>query len=576
MSDALGLLRRPLCFVAGFSFFVNLLLLAPALFMLQVFDRVLASQSRETLLVLLVGMAVAFGLMLALDYLRSRLQGVAGSLLSDALSPSVATQMLAQSARHGSRAMVEGLRDVGVLRNLFSSQGLLAVFDAPWAVVYVAVIWLAHPALGMAAAAASLLMLALAFVNDRITRQGIEGVQREAGIAARYLESSMQNAQVVQSLGMADALIGRWRVMSAKVAALQAPTARRSVGMAAVTRTTRQAVQVLMQALGAYLVITGEGTPGIMVATTILLGRALAPVEQVVGSWRLLAEGRLAFRRLRSTLDAAQHLPPRMPLPAPAGRLVASGLAYRLTGSEQPILHGVSLSLEPGESLAIIGPSGAGKSTLVRLLIGLWAPSAGVVRLDHVELAQWPRAELGPHIGYVPQDVELFQGTVAENIARLGPVDAERVVRAAQRSGTHELILSLPGGYDTPIDPSGLALSPGQRQRIALARALYGDPRLLLLDEPNANLDGASELALGELLRTLQGEVTTVVVSHRIPLVQHMNKMLVLEGGRVLQYGPTRDVMQALHKGDARPGGAQVLAMPRSGTPGAVGGGPAS
>jgi len=562
MKPLLQLLERPLLFVAGFSFFVNLLLLAPALFMLQVFDRVLTSQSRETLLVLLLGVGVALGLMLMLDYLRSRLQGVAGNLIADQLSPVVAKVMLARTARRADRAPCEGLRDVAALRNLFSSQGLLALFDVPWTFVYVAVIWLAHPMLGMAAAAASVLMLILAVVNDRITRRDIEALQKEAARATRYLESSMQNAELAQSLGMGEALIGRWRDLNAGVAALQGPTARKSVAMAALTRTTRQAVQVLLQALGAYLVITGEGTPGILVACTILLGRALAPVEQVVGSWRVLAEGRLAFARLSEVLGAAERQPQRMALPAPKGRLHAEGLVFRPPQGERMILAGVSLSLEPGESLAITGPSGAGKSTLVRLLTGLWRPHAGVVRLDDVDIAQWPREELGPWLGYVPQDVELFAGTVADNIARLGEVDPDKVVQAAQRAGVHALILTLPEGYDTVVDNMGVMLSPGQRQRIALARALYGNPKLLVLDEPNSNLDGAGELALGEALRALRGQVTVVVVTHRSALVQHMDKLLVLEAGRTKQYGPVAEVMQTIRRSGQNAGGAQVVMMP--------------
>ncbi|MDP9911822.1 PrtD family type I secretion system ABC transporter [Variovorax boronicumulans] len=562
MKPLLQLLERPLLFVAGFSFFVNLLLLAPALFMLQVFDRVLTSHSRETLLVLLLGVGVALGLMLVLDYLRSRLQGVAGNLIADQLSPVVAKVMLARTARRAERAPCEGLRDVAALRNLFSSQGLLALFDVPWTFVYVAVIWLVHPMLGMAAAAASVLMLVLAVVNDRITRRDIEALQKEAARATRYLEASMQNAELAQSLGMGEAVIGRWRNLNAGVAALQGPTARKSVAMAALTRTTRQAVQVLLQALGAYLVITGEGTPGILVACTILLGRALAPVEQVVGSWRVLAEGRLAFARLSEVLGAVERQPQRMALPAPSGRLYAEGLVFRPAQGERMILAGVSLSLEPGESLAITGPSGAGKSTLVRLLTGLWRPHAGVVRLDDVDLAQWPREELGPWLGYVPQDVELFAGTVADNIARLGEVDPDKVVQAAQRAGVHALILTLPEGYDTVVDNMGVMLSPGQRQRIALARALYGNPKLLVLDEPNSNLDGAGELALGEALRALRGQVTVVVVTHRSALVQHMGKLLVLEAGRVKQYGPVEEVMQTIRRSGQNTGGAQVVMMP--------------
>jgi ATP-binding cassette, subfamily C, type I secretion system permease/ATPase len=562
MDALLKLLKRPLLHVAGFSFVVNLLLLAPALFMLQVFDHVMTSGSQETLLVLLVGMAVALALMFALDLLRARLQGVAGGLIGDALSPVVARTLIALRSRPrpAGGAGSEGLRDVGALRNLFSAQGLLALFDAPWAVVYLAVIALAHAWLGLAALLSSLLMLGLAVINDRITRRDIEALQKEASHANRYLEASLQNAEVAQVLGMGGSLIERWRGMSVRVNALQAPAARKSVAMAALTRTMRQSVQVAMQALGAWLVISHEASPGVLVASTILLGRALAPVEQIVGSWRVLAEGRLAFRRLSELLAKLDAEPETMALPAPTGRLEAQGLVFRAPGSDRLILAGVSLALEAGESLAIIGPSGAGKSTLVRLLMGLWQPAAGRVRLDGAELTRWPREALGPHLGYVPQDVELFSGTVAENIARLGPVDAEAVVRAAQRAGVHELILSLPEGYDTRIDPAGMAMSPGQRQRIALARALYGEPRLLVLDEPNANLDGAGELALGEAIRKLRGEVTVVMVTHRTALVQHMDKLLVLEAGRVQKLGPATEVMQSMQGGRPVHGG-QVVPM---------------
>ena len=559
MKPILHLLTRPLASIAAFSFFTNLLLLAPALFMLQVFDRVLTSQSRETLLVLLVGVAIALGMSLLLDYLRSRLQGVAGNMVAEQLSPVVARVMLARSAGNAGQGSAEGLRDVATLRNLLSAQGLLALFDTPWAVVYIAVIWLAHPVLGMAALAAAVLMLALAVLNDRLTRKNIEALQQEAARSTRYLESSMQNAEVVQSLGMGSALIAKWRALNARVTELQRPTARRSVAMAATTRATRQMVQVLMQSLGAYLVITGEATPGVMVATTILLGKALSPVEQIVGSWRVLAEGRLALARTSALLEAVDSQPQRMKLPAPVGRLQASGLVFRPPKGERLILAGVSLSLEPGEAMAIVGPSGAGKSTLVRLLTGLWQPAAGVVRLDGVDLAQWDREELGPWLGYVPQDVELFAGTAAENIARLGVPDPQAVVRAAQRAGIHDMVLGLPNGYDTVIGSAGVMLSPGQRQRIALARALYGDPRLLILDEPNSNLDGGGELALGEALKALKGEVTVVVVTHRSTLVQHMDKMLVLEAGRAQHYGTVAEVLQAMRQ----PAGAQVVSMPR-------------
>jgi PrtD family type I secretion system ABC transporter len=569
MKPLLQLLRRPLLHVAGLSFFVNLLLLVPALFMLQVFDRVLASQSGETLLVLLIGSGVAMVLLLALDYLRARLQGVAGNIVAESLSPAVTKIVIAQGARRSGRGSSEGLRDVGALRALFSTQGLLALFDAPWVIVYVAVIWLAHPVLGMTAAAAALLMLALALINDFITRREIEALQRAAAGTTRYLEASLQNAEVAQTLGMTDALIARWRQKNAEVTALQQPTATKTVAMAALTRTLRQAVQMVMLAVGAWLVISAQATPGVMLACTILLGRALAPVELVVGSWKVLAEGRAAFRRLSEMLDAAAAEPARMALPAPRGQLLAQNLMFRAPQGERMLLAGVSLQLDAGESLAIIGASGAGKSTLVRLLTGVWKPTAGTVRLDQADLTQWPREDLGPWLGYVPQDVELIPGTVAENIARLGAVDSAQAVKAAQRAHVHELILALPEGYDTMVDLHSAVISPGQRQRIALARALYGDPKLLILDEPNSNLDGAGELALAETLRSLRGQATVVVVTHRATLIQHVDKMLVLDAGKMQHYGPTAEVMKAMQQ-KSQPavppagGGAQVVAMPRA------------
>ncbi len=564
MQSLFLLLRRPLLQVAGFSFFINLLLLVPSLFMLQVFDRVLVSGSMETLALLLLGAGIGLLLLAALDYVRGRMQDVAGSLVAQSLSPVVTQLLLAQGARRQGRHGVEGLRDIATLRALFSAQGLLALFDTPWIVVYVAIIAMAHWWLGLTALAAAVLMLALAIANDRYTRHALETLQKAAAGSTRYLETALANAEVVQALGMTDALIARWRQKNAEAVMLQGPTAQRTVAMAALTRTLRQAVQIVMLSVGAWLVVSGRGSPGITVACTILLGRALAPVEQVVGSWKLLAEARAAFARLSLLLEASATQPEPMALPAPRGELSVQNAVYRVPQSDRLLLSGVSLHLKPGESLAIIGPSGAGKSTLLRLLTGLWAPLAGVVRLDGSDLSRWPREQLGPWLGYVPQDVELFPGTVADNIARLGELDPQQVVNAAQRARVHDMILGLPEGYDTWVDPQGALLSPGQRQRIALARALYGDPRLLVLDEPNSNLDGNGEQALAEALKDLRGQVTVVIVTHRTALVQQVDQLLVIEGGKPLHYGPVAEVLKAI-QAKAQPageGGKKVVAMP--------------
>ena len=556
--DLLVPARRALATVAGLSFAVNLLALVPALFMLQVFDRVLVSGSRETLVALLIGAFVALGLMFALDHLRSRLQGVAGNLVGDSLLPRVAREVLARRAG-GKAASTHALQDVATLRGLFGSQALLAMFDAPWIVIYVLVIALAHPLLGAAALLASLLMLALALVNDSVTRVPVERLTREAGSAQRELDHALAHAETAESMGMASALLERWQTRALGVHALQSEAAGRSVALAALARATRQGIQMAMLAVGAWLVITQAASPGMMVATTILLGRALAPVEQIVASWKLLAQGRGAMQRLSELAVGPVPVAAGLRLPAASGALHVGGLTWRVPGQDTPILAGVGFELKAGEALAVIGPSGAGKSTLLRLLAGLWQPSAGSVRLDGADIANWSRDLLGPQLGYVPQEVVLFHGTVAENIARMAPQPVDStVIAAARAAGGHELVLSLPLGYDTRIEPGSALLSPGQRQRIALARALYGEPRLLLLDEPNSNLDGAGEQALATALAALRGRVTIVMVTHRSTLLSSSDRLLVLERGQIRHFGSVTEVTRAMHQTSA-----QVLAMPR-------------
>jgi PrtD family type I secretion system ABC transporter len=539
---------RPLvATLAGLSFFVNLLFLVPAFFMLQVFDRVLPSGSWETLAVLLAGTLAALLFLLALDYVRSRLQHVVGTIIDERLSPPVVGALVARAAGAGRAASSDGVRDVASLRNLFASNGAVALFDAPWALVYVLVIWAIHPWLGLGAAAAALLMLAVAWMNDRATRRTLEEAQREGRRSGQYVESSLRNAEVLQALGMTGPLLARWGEFRRRLSLLQTDASRAGVAFTALTRFLRQAIQVLMLALGAWLVLAQEASAGVMIAATILLGRALQPVEQVVSSWRLLSDARAAFGRLRELSRDFADGAERVAIPAPTGRLVAEGVSYRIAGHDRFVLSGVGFSLEPGEALALIGPSAAGKSTLARVLTGIWRPQAGAVRLDGANVAVWPREQIGPGIGYLPQDVELFEGTVADNIARLGRVDSPLVVAAATRANAHEMILTLPRGYDTPVGPQGSLLTPGQRQRIGLARALYGQPRFIVLDEPNANLDASGEAALARALRVLHDEgVTLVVITHRPSLISHVDKILVLQAGRIQQFGPAAQVRKTL------------------------------
>ena len=542
-------LKPLLSSLALFSFVINLLYLVPALFMLQVFDRVIPTNSRDTLWVLLAGVGSALAILFVLDYVRLRVQHLLGNLVDERLSPPVLHAVVEASARSRLHARPDAMRDIATLRGLFSANGLTALMDAPWIVVYVAVIAVFHPALGWGAAAATALMLALAWLNDRVSRKALDAVQKETRQASHYVEGSLRNAEVLQAMGMTGRLLARWRRRQDQALSLQASTSHASVAFSAASRFLRQAVQVMMMSIGAWLVLTQAASAGVMIATTVLLGRALQPVEQIVGSWRVLGEARSALRRLRELCAHFERDDPRMSLPRPAGQLRVQGVSFRPQGTEKLCLSGVSLSLAPGEALAIIGPSAAGKSTLARLLTGIWPPTLGSVRLDGADLSAWPRHELGPWIGYVPQDVELFDGTVADNICRLGEPDGEAVLAAARRANAHEMIVQLPQGYDTPVGEGGTRLSPGQRQRIALARAMYGDVRLLVLDEPNASLDAEGEIALARALSGLRAEgITSVVVTHRPSLVAHVDKILILEAGQVKQFGPASEVMKSMQR----------------------------
>ena len=542
-------LRPRLGAIAAFSFFINVLFLAPAIFMLQVFDRVIPSNSQDTLVVLLLGTVIALVILLLLDYVRNRLQNLLGNIIDDQLSPPVVKAIVARAARLPNGARSDGIRDVATFRNLFSANGLIALFDAPWVVIYVAVIWLFHPALGMGAAIASLLMLALAWLNNRVSQGVLEDLQKDGRRASHYVESSLRNAEVLQALGMTENLLAKWRKLQQHISTGQTSASRRTVSFMALTKFLRQAIQVFMMALGAYLVLTQQASAGVMIATTVLLGRAIQPVEQLVGSWRMLIDARSAYGRLAELAQHFEREEPRLSMPRPDGALSVDGVSYRAPGSDKPILLGVSFSLAAGEALAVLGASAAGKSTLARVLTGVWPSTNGSVRLDGVDVAYWPRQNLGPWMGYVPQDVELFDGSVADNIARLGEVDSEAVVKAAKRANAHELILGLEHGYDTRVGEQGARLSPGQRQRVALARALYGDPRVVILDEPNSNLDSEGEIALARAMSGLRNEgVTTVVITHRPSLIAHVDKILMLNAGRVQKFGPSAEVMKALQQ----------------------------
>ena len=532
-----------------FSLFINLLLLTTPLYSMQVFDRVLTSRSTETLLVLTLLAAGALLTQLALEIVRGRLLLGAGAKLERLLGPAVPEGTLRQALTPNG-ADAASLGDVAQLRGFLSGGTLTALFDAPWAPLYLGAIALVNPGLGGIAGGGALLLALLAYLNERLTRAPLRDIHRHARAAGSVADSAAQNAEVVQALGMLPALRRRWEQASAEVLSAWLRAGRAGGTVSAFSRCARMLIQIAIMGASALLVIEQTTTSGVMLASTLLLARALAPVETAIGGWKALVEARAAYRRLDALLAARQAVPSTA-LPSPIGALTTDKLSYFAPGGDRPLLQGVTFALEPGKALGVIGASGSGKSTLARLIAGCWRPSGGEIRLDGAELRQWSRERLGRHVGYLPQDVQLFAGTVAENIARLDEADAEQVVAAARWAHAHEMILRLPQGYDTRLGPGGAGLSGGQRQRIALARAVYGRPRLIVLDEPDASLDGEGEGALRATLRALRtAGATVVVVSHRTALLPEMDALLLLKDGQPQLFGPREEVLKRLRGGN--------------------------
>lgn len=531
---ALTPLLAPLRTVLLFSLAVNLALLAPSIFMLQVFDRVLSTRSVETLLVMSVIAVVTLALMGVLEYFRARALTGIGVMLEQDHGPRILAQLMRSAARQGGRSYLDGMRDLAIVRGFLGGPGVLAFCDAPWTLIYLLLIYLFHPALGLLATVFTALLVLLAWCNERATRTTIGQLTDSSRQAGRLVDGALRNAEIVTALGMQTAMTGRWRAQTDRSHHLQLELSRSAGAFNALSRVTRQLVQVAMLGYGAYLVIHDHATPGVMLAATIILARAMAPVELLIGSWKSLVEARAALGRLHGVLNAPTEGAVGTELPRPQGQLSVEGLGFTPPGSDRALLRGVSLQAEPGQVLAVIGPSGSGKTTLARLLAGVTLPSAGAVRLDGADMRNWDPVRLGSWVGYVPQDVELFDGSVSENIARMGGIDSAAVLLAAQHAQVHELLLRLPQGYDTPVGDGGSRLSGGQRQRVALARALYGQPALVVMDEPDASLDAEGEQALLGTIRGLRARgVTTVVVTQRRAVLSVADRVVVMKDGTI-------------------------------------------
>lgn len=552
--------RKTLWAVALFSAAINFLFLTPSLYMLQVYDRVLASRSEVTLIMLSLVALGIFLLMGLLDWVRSQVLVRLGNSLDVQLAPRIFTAAFERNLQDRNSAAGAAMSDLANLRQFVTGNGLFALMDAPWIIIYVTALWFFHPLFGLVTSLGVILLFVLAFVTEMVSRRPLAEANRAAQAGNAFSTNSLRNAEVIEALGMVGPLRSRWQNFQNTLLIRQSEASGKAGAISAMTRVVRLVLQSAMLGIGALLVIDNQMTGGIMIAGSILASRALAPVELLIGTWRQFIIARGAYQRLHELLIRFPARDAGLPLPRPRGVLRAEGVVAVPPGSLVTVLKGVSLAVDPGEVLTILGPSASGKSTLARLLVGVWPAKLGAVRLDGADVYQWRKDELGPWIGYLPQDIELFEGTVAENIARFGTLDSEQIISAATKAGIHEMILRFPAGYDTPIGESGSALSGGQRQRLALARALYGNPSLLVLDEPNASLDDAGEAALLKAIAGARSEGRTVVlITHRTNLIEVSDRLLVLREGQVVLQGSRQEVLDVLNK--SAPGVARKAAV---------------
>jgi ATP-binding cassette subfamily C exporter for protease/lipase len=541
--------KRTFVTVGTFSAIINLLMLVPSLYMLQVYDRVLASRNEITLLMLTLMMLGAFLFMGGLELIRSFVLIRVGAKFDMELNRRVYTAAFEQNLKAAGGNAGQALTDLTSLRQFLTGNALFAFFDAPWFPIYLIVIFLFEPSLGVFALSGTVVLVALAYLNERMTGKALAEASKMAISANTLATNNLRNAEVIESMGMLPNLMGRWFKQHGKFLHLQADASEKAGMVSAATKFVQTALQSLILGFGALLVLENKITPGMMIAASILVGRALAPVQQVIAVWKSWSSTRSAYERLSQLLEANPSRDAGMELPKPKGDLSIEGVTAAPPGVTSPVLRSVSFAIKAGDVLAIVGPSGSGKSTLARLLVGVWPAIMGKVRLDGADIYQWNKGELGPNMGYLPQDIELFTGSIAENIARFGEVDAEKVVEAAKRAGVHEMILRFPKGYDTVLGDGGAGLSGGQKQRIGLARAMYGDPAVMVLDEPNSNLDDVGEAALVQAIHDFrQRGKTVVLITHRPSAIQVSTKLLVLKDGAVAAFGPSSQVLAALQE----------------------------
>jgi PrtD family type I secretion system ABC transporter len=540
--------RASFVIVAGFSLAVNLLTLASPLYMMQLFDKVLSSRSGETLFYLTLITTAAIGVLCLIDAVRSQVLVRIGSWLDERLGPSVFGGALSIALKSDASRGAIALGDLQVVRGFLTGPAVLPLLDAPWSPIFVIALFALHPWLGIVGLGGGVALFGLAILNEFATKRPLQLANTATMRTRQRAEAALRNAEVIRAMGMSDGVVRMWRRDMAETNEASREAGSRGSMILGASRFCRLMLQIVILGVGAWLVIQQEASPGAMFAASFLLARALAPVENAIGTWKSLVSARFAYRRLVELLGDMSWAHKGMELPAPEGALFVDRVSFVPPGGEEPTLRGIAFALEPGEVLGIVGPSAAGKSTLARLIAGTWRPTAGKVRLDNADIAVWHASGGSRHIGYLPQDIELFAGTVRDNIARLADAEPSQVIDAAKLAGLHAAIMSLPKGYDSEIGDAGVKLSGGQRQRIALARAVFGTPRLVILDEPNASLDQEGDEALHEAILELKRRGSTVVIiAHRPSILGLADKLLVLRSGMVEVYGNRAEVIAKLN-----------------------------
>lgn len=547
LTEALWAFRREFIVVGIFSMVANVLMLAPTMYMLQIFDRVMMSRSDLTLIAMSLITLFFFVVMAFSEWMRSRVLVQAGLRLDGVLGARVFNASFEARLTQSGASVARAFGDLIQIRQFVTGNGTLAFFDLPWAPIYLAVLFFLHPVLGYGALVFAVVQGALAWFGHRHTVAPAEEASKAASESGAYLQSKLRNAEVLESMGMVHNLRPHWQARHDKAMEMNGRAQALIHRITAWSKFIRYSQQSLALGLGALLVIDGQLSPGGMIAANVLMGKALAPIDTLVGTWRSFIGARSAFERLETLLQLHPERDPSLSRVAPQGAVTVRDLVASAPGRAQPILKGVSTAVPAGTVTVVLGPSGSGKSTLARCLMGIWPGVSGEVLLDGLPIDGWDRMELGPHLGYLPQDIELFEGSIAENIARFGEVDAEKVIAAARSAGLHEMILRFPKGYDTPIGEAGNLLSGGQRQRVGLARAVYGDPVLVVLDEPNANLDDVGEAALVSTVQQLKARGCTVfLITHRPGILGVADRLLILQDGMVQADGPRDAVLNAL------------------------------